>query len=121
MNAAQFVGHLFTARNVAHSVHLNTRSFSKHDALNDFYHEIVELADKFAQCYMGRKHKVIGQIPVMPVAKAGNIIEFMAWSLDQIEKSRYDVITAEDTALQNIIDEIVALYLDTSYKLEQLA
>ena len=37
--AADFIGTLFVARDVAHSVHLNTRSFSKHMALNDFYHE----------------------------------------------------------------------------------
>lgn len=80
----------------------------------------MPLADKFAQCYMGRTRKLIGAIQVMPVEKAGNIIEFMLWSLDVVEKNRYDVVSKEDTALQNIIDEIVALYLDTLYKLEQL-
>ena len=121
MNAKQFVGHLFTARNVAHSTHLNTRSFSKHMALNTFYDEIVELADRFAEAYMGRTRKLIGTIPLMPVEKAGSIIEFLVWSLDVIEKNRYDVVSKDDTALQNIIDEIVALYLSTLYKLEELA
>jgi hypothetical protein len=37
MNASQLVGHLFLSRNVAHSVHLNTRSFAKHSALQTFY------------------------------------------------------------------------------------
>jgi hypothetical protein len=32
---------LFLARDVAHSVHLNTRSYSKHVALNIFYERIV--------------------------------------------------------------------------------
>jgi Family of unknown function (DUF5856) len=121
MNAKQFVGHLFTARNVAHSTHLNTRSFSKHDALNEFYNDIIPLADQFAQCYMGRTRKLIGAIPMMPVEKAGSIIEFMVWSLDVVEKNRYDVADKDDTALQNIIDEVVAVYLNTLYKLEQLA
>ena len=121
MNAKQLVGHLFTARNVAHSTHLNTRSFSKHMALNTFYDEIVELADRFAEAYMGRTRKLIGVIPLMPVEKAGSIIEFLVWSLDVIEKNRYDVVSKDDTALQNIIDEIVALYLSSLYKLEELA
>ena len=34
MKANEFLGLLFLARDVAHSVHWNTRSFSKHDALN---------------------------------------------------------------------------------------
>ena len=45
MNASQFVGQLFLSRNVAHSVHLNTRSYSKHKALRHFYEDVVELAD----------------------------------------------------------------------------
>lgn len=53
MNASQLVGHLFLSRDVAHSVHLNTRSFSKHMALNTFYDEIIDLADKFAEAYQG--------------------------------------------------------------------
>jgi len=42
MTAAEFIGQLFLARDVAHSVHLNTRSFSKHMALNTFYDSIIE-------------------------------------------------------------------------------
>ena len=61
MNAADFVGLLFLARDVTHSVHLNTRSYSKHVALNTFYDEIIELADGFAEAYQGR-HGLIGPI-----------------------------------------------------------
>ena len=76
MTAAQFVGLLFLGRDVAHSVHLNTRSFSKHMALNTFYDEIVGLADSFAEAYQGR-HGLIGQIAVPANKKAANIIEFL--------------------------------------------
>lgn len=33
MKAADFVGLMFLGRDVAHSVHLNTRSYAKHVAL----------------------------------------------------------------------------------------
>ena len=46
MNAAEFVGIMFLARDVTHSVHLNTRSYAKHKALNKFYDEIVDLDRK---------------------------------------------------------------------------
>ena len=120
MKPADFVGTLFLARDVAHSVHLNTRSFSKHSALNSFYDEVVELADKFAEAYQGR-HGLIGPISLMSAKKTSNIVEFLEDSLADIEKSRYEVCEKTDTPIQNIIDEIVGLYLSTLYKLKFLA
>lgn len=120
MKAAEFVGMLFLARDVAHSVHLNTRSFSKHMALNTFYEEVIELADKFAEAYQG-KHGLIGPISLMSAQKTSNIVEFLQDQVDGIEKARYEVCDKTETALQNIIDEIVGLYLSTLYKLRFLA
>lgn len=120
MKCADFVGTLFLARDVAHSVHLNTRSFAKHSALNSFYDEVVELADKFAEAYQGR-HGLIGPISLMSAKKTSNIVEFLEDSLADIEKMRYEVCEKTDTPLQNIIDEIIGLYLSTLYKLKFLA
>jgi chloramphenicol O-acetyltransferase len=120
MKCADFVGTLFLARDVAHSVHLNTRSFAKHSALNSFYDEVVELADKFAEAYQGR-HGLIGPISLMSAKKTTNIVEFLEDSLADIEKMRYEVCEKSDTPIQNIIDEIVGLYLSTLYKLKFLA
>lgn len=120
MKCADFVGTLFLARDVAHSVHLNTRSFSKHMALNSFYDEVIELADKFAEAYQGR-HGLIGPISLMSAKKTTNIVEFLEDSLADIEKMRFEVCDKTDTPLQNIIDEIVGLYLSTLYKLKFLA
>ena len=120
MKACDFVGLLFLARDVTHSVHLNTRSFSKHSALQSFYDEVIDLADKFAEAYQGR-HGLIGPISLMSAKKNGNIIEFLEQSLKDIEGMRYEVCDKNDTPLQNIIDEIVGLYLSTLYKLKFLA
>ena len=120
MSCADFVGTLFLARDVAHSVHLNTRSFAKHTALNEFYDAIVDLADKFAEAYQGR-HGMIGPITLMSAKKTGNILEFLQDSLADIEKMRYEVCDKSDSPLQNIIDEIVGLYLQVLYKLKFLA
>jgi hypothetical protein len=120
MKAADFVGHLFLARDVAHSVHLNTRSYAKHKALGSFYDKIVDLADSFAEAYQGR-HGLIGPISLMSAKKNGNIIEFLEDSLAEIEANRHKVCDDDETAIQNIIDEIVALYLSTLYKLKFLA
>lgn len=120
MNASQFVGQLFLGRNVAHSVHLNTSSYSKHKALGHFYEDVIELADKFAEAYQGR-HGLIGPIAIPASKKTTNIIEFLQEQLADIEKGRYDVCEKTDTPIQNIIDEIIGLYLSTIYKLRFLA
>lgn len=120
MKAAEFVGMMFLARDVAHSVHLNTRSFSKHMALNTFYDEIIDLADKFAEAYQG-KYGLMGPISLLNAQKTSNIVEFLQHQVAQIEKVRYEVCDKTETALQNIIDEIVGLYLSTLYKLRFLA
>jgi hypothetical protein len=120
MSCAEFIGCMFLARDVAHSVHLNTRSFAKHKALGGFYDNVIDLADKFAEAYQGR-HGLIGPISLHSARKTSNIVEFLEASLKEIEDMRYKVCDKSDSALQNIIDEIVELYLTTLYKLKFLA
>jgi hypothetical protein len=118
--AADFVGMLFLARDVAHSVHLNTRSYSKHVALNTFYDSIIDHADAFAEAYQGR-HGLMGPITLHSATKTANIIDFLQNQLDDIEKCRYEVVDKSDSSLQQLIDNIVELYLTTLYKLRFLA
>lgn len=120
MKCAYFIGMLFQARDVAHSVHLNTRSFSKHSVLNEFYVEVVELTDKFAEAYQGR-HGLIGPVQVPESGKTANIVDYLQAQLDEIEEYREKLVDRKDSALNNIIDEIVGLYLSTLYKLKFLA
>lgn len=120
MKPADFVGMLFLARDVTHSVHLNTRSYAKHVALQGFYEGVVGLADDFAEAYQGR-HGLIGPITLMSAKKTSNVVEFLQDQLAEIESNRYKFCEESDTAIQNIIDEIVALYLSTLYKLRFLA
>jgi hypothetical protein len=120
MTAAQLIGLLFLGRNVAHSVHLNTRSYSKHVALNIFYDRIIDAADDFAEAYQGR-HGLIGPIAIPAAKKTTNIIEFLQEQLDEIEKGRYEVVDRTDMSLQQLIDNIIEVYLRTLYKLRFLA
>lgn len=120
MKANEFVGLMFLARDVAHSVHLNTRSFSKHMALNTFYDSIIDHADAFSEAYQGR-HGLMGPITLHSAKKTANIIEFLQDSLAEIEAARYDVCDKSDSSLQQLIDNIVELYLTTLYKLRFLA
>lgn len=120
MKCADFVGMLFLARDVTHSAHLNTRSYAKHVALNAFYDNVIELADKFAEAYQG-KYGLIGPISLMSAKKTSNVVQFLEGQLEDLEKMRYKVVDKECTPLQNIIDEIFGLYYTTLYKLKFLA
>ena len=119
MSCADFIGHLFLARDVTHSVHLNTRSYAKHKALGKFYGDVIDLADTLAEAYQGR-HGLIGPITLQSAKKTTNVVEFLEDSLKEIEDLRYKVCDKDETAIQNIIDEIVGLYLSTLYKLKFL-
>jgi hypothetical protein len=120
MKAADFVGMLFLARDVAHSVHLNTRSYSKHKALGHFYELVVEAADDFAEAYQGR-HGLIGPITLMGAKKTTNIIQFLEDQLKEIEDARYNIADKSDMSLQQLIDNIIEIYLRALYRLRFLA
>ena len=117
---ADFIGMLFLARDVVHSVHLNTRSYAKHKALQKFYENIIDVADDFAETYQGR-YGLIGPISLMSAKKTTNVIEFLEGQLAEIEEARYSICDKTDTPLQQLIDNIVELYLRTIYKLKFLA
>ena len=88
MSCADLIGHLFLARDVTHSVHLNTRSYAKHKALGSFYGKIINLADDLAEMYQGR-HGLIGPITLHSADKTGNVVDFLEDSLFKPETSVY--------------------------------
>jgi hypothetical protein len=120
MSCEKFIGMLFLARDVTHSVHLNTRSYSKHKALQKFYENIIDRADTFAEAYQGRCG-LIGPIALMSAKKTENVVAFLEDQLAELEAMRYDVCDKADAPLQNLIDGIIELYLSTLYKLKFLA
>ena len=120
MKAADFMGLLFLARDVAHSVHLNTHSYAVHKATQKFYEGLPDLADTFAEAWMGR-HGLIGPVSLMSANKNNDLVEFLEDQLAQIAVGRYEFCDREETAIQNLIDEIVAHYLSALYKLKNLS
>jgi DNA-binding ferritin-like protein len=120
MKCNEFLGMFFLARDVTHSVHLNTRSYAKHKALQKFYENIIDLADSFAEAYQGR-YGLIGSITLHSAKTTSNVTEFLESQLEEIENCRYKVCDKDDTPLQNLIDGIIELYLTTLYKLKFLS
>jgi hypothetical protein len=110
---------MFNSREVAHREHLRTGSYAQHNALGSFYESIICLADSIAETYQGR-HGIIKDIPKSNGSEMGSIDKVLESHLSSIENMRYTVCDRKETAIQNMIDEVVALYLSTLYKLRNL-
>ena len=114
--AGEFVGMLFLARDIANRIHLKTLSFAEHNTLNEFYNAIIPLADDFAQQFMGR-YAIRLDIPYVNNKYKGTVSEVLRQEMEWIEANRQQIVPRTETALQNKIDEIVALYQNTLYQL----
>jgi len=111
---------LFLGREIAHREHLRTKSYAQHVALNTFYDEIIGIADSIAEAFQGR-HGIIANIPMLTNDTQGAIDVVLEKQLAAIEKLRYTAVSKEETAIQNLIDGAVELYLSTLYKLRNLS
>lgn len=118
----QLIATMFLSREVAHRAHLavtGAGSFAKHSALGEFYPAIIEIADSITEAYQGR-HSII-EIPYLDAPEDyTDIIKILEKHLDDIEGLRYVAVDKKDTAIQNLIDEAVGIYLSALYKLKNL-
>lgn len=119
-SAGEYVALLFLARDLAHRAHLRTRSYAEHMALGAFYEGVVPLADAFAEAYQGRFDELL-DIPLMDNEFEGEIADILDQQMSLIEDSREAIAPRSESALHNIVDETVALYQSTLYKLRFLA
>lgn len=113
----KFIALLLLSRDTAHRQHWNTESFSTHKTLNEFYDSILEITDSLMEKYQGRYGRV--EVPTLDEKETYTKapIELLKKHLDWIEGARYEAVPKTDTALQNIIDEVVGQYLETLYLL----
>jgi len=115
-NVAMFVATLFHSGTNAHFFHLSTNSYSQHKALGHFYEDIIELADDYAEAYMGCYSQIKSfpnnyHLPKEPVG----YIESLKKYVDDASKD-----LPQEQALINIVAEIQQLIDSTLYKLRFL-
>lgn len=114
---AKAVGIMFMSRDFAHRAHLKTPSYSKHMALNEFYDGIVDLADNLAEGAQGLYGKL--DIPVVPMS--GDVSDPIAGLSKHLKMIEAIEAKCTKSYLGNILQEIIALYYSTLYKLTELA
>ena len=117
-NAAVFVGMLLNASTAAHFLHLSTKSYAEHKALGSFYDDILDLADTWAEAYQGHYGVIPLELYPDGFKIQRNAKQFLMALQSAVKSIRQQL--PDDTDLQNIIDEIVALIATTLYKVENL-
>jgi len=111
------VAKLFEARQVAHNVHLQTKSYSAHKALDEFYSGLLDFSDSFIETYQGQYGIITGYeklIVIEPVTDVESYIEDCAKIFNVAKEG------LKDSHLKNIMEEIIALTYSTLYKLKNL-
>ena len=116
----QFISTLFASRTQAHVFHLQTNSFAAHKALNEYYDEIVGIADGIAESVQGKYGIITGysNIDLMEGNDCNEVIKYFTALELYVERARQTM--PQDSYIQNQIDEVVALIVSTIYKLKFL-
>lgn len=113
---------LFESREMAHIYHLQVKgdagSYAAHMALGSYYEGVLDLIDNLVETYQGQ-YDVVEDYDVIDTkdTKSKDKIEYFKELANFIKNERKS-ISSDDTHLQNIIDEIVALVYKTLYKLK---
>jgi Family of unknown function (DUF5856) len=82
----EIIGILFYARTIAHLEHLRTKSYAQHVALNTFYDEVVDLADKLSEAYQGCEG-IMKDIPIFGKALSDPIDVLLLQNSQQFKTS----------------------------------
>jgi DNA-binding ferritin-like protein len=113
-----FVHGLFHAVTNTHILHLQTRSFSVHSALGNYYVKLDKLVDRFAEAYQG-KYGIIEGYKALYYLPPPSALEYLIQISEFISQTRVDL--PQDSELQNLVDEIQSETDSTIYKLRFLS
>lgn len=120
---SKFFSKIFEARQMAHVYHLQVKgdmgSHAAHTALNEYYDGLLDLLDELIETYQGQ-YEVIEDYETIDTKDTNtkDKIEYFIELNTFIKDTRKVAFLEEDTHLQNIIDEIVALTYRLLYKLK---
>lgn len=121
MTPDAFICTLLCAAQRAHELHLSTTSFADHEALGKLYEDLPGAIDDLAEVYMGLE----GQR--LELGKPGGVdecieadepAEFVEGLQECIEGNR--AVLGDRSAVQNAVDEVLAIVGRARYRLENL-
>ena len=114
---AEIAGTLLMSHAYSLMAHWKTGSFAKHKALNDFYDSVIDLADKLVESAQGQ----YGKLEIPFVQLRGDVSDPIGVLTSQMDTIRNMCESCEEGYIENIVQEIEALFRSTIYKLKELS
>jgi DNA-binding ferritin-like protein len=113
--AANLLMVLLHSATIAHVMHWRTTNFAEHKALGKYYEQMPALTDALAESLFG-KYSTIDEFPDFFMLEYG-ALQYMTEIQEYVESQRK--LIAQDSEIQNAVDEIMDLLNTTVYKLRQ--
>lgn len=114
----EFLLSLLHAATNTHILHLQTKSFSEHMALNTFYQELPDKVDDLIEAIQGLTGEIV-KYPVDYYPPLDNGLDELESLKEYVKEERHKVLPP-DSEIQNLVDEIAQLIDSTLYKLRFL-
>lgn len=117
LSIQDFIMMMLHSQTNAHILHLQSRSYSEHKALQGYYEGIDGIIDDYVEAYQG----IYGIVDNYPTSYAASTkpLEYMISLSAYLSQARPSL--PQDSELMNILDETAALIDKTIYKLRFLA
>ena len=112
----QLVAMVLLGRDLAHRAHWKTTSYAEHVALQGFYEGVLGLLDGFVEQYQGEYGDLL-DVPLADNEFEGEIADVLEQQKAWIQDNREAAVPGNESSLLNTLDEIVAQYQTTIYKL----
>ena len=117
----EYIGTLMQSRNQTHIYHLQTTSYAKHIALQEYYEGIIDLIDGVVEGYQGKYEIVKGYSmigTIKDLESDEDIVEYFEKLARYCELKREKL--PQDSFLTNVYDDIDTLIRSTLYKVKTL-
>lgn len=122
-SAVKFFSKLLESREMAQVYHWTVKgdpgSHAAHLALEAYYDGVIEYIDNMVEVYQGQYELLEGYDVIdTSETKSTDRVEYFQGIAQYIKENRNVSLSAEDTHIQNIVDEVIALVYKTLYKLK---
>lgn len=115
----EMVSLILHSRTQAHTLHLQTKSFAEHKALNDYYDGITDIFDGLVESYQGKygiieNYKSYDIVPYKSTETTAKLLKELCGKIEDLRDC------CKDSYIQNQIDTVCELINSTIYKLRFL-
>lgn len=113
------ISKLLHSRTQTHIFHLQSNSYAEHEALDDFYNEIVDLIDGLVESYQGQYGiiKKYDNYTLNMYKNSEQVINYFEGLAENVEDLRS---VTDGNFLQGKLDDVLELINSTIYKLKNL-